>query len=84
MMNEWAVHMAPEVIGFVLTLLIHQPEAAPDDAFHHCHPCAAQVSLVHHFHPHGSFEWVLHTLRHLEATQTHSVRTASGFPYHVY
>lgn len=79
MMNEWAVHMAPEVISFVLTLFIHQPQAASDDTFHHRHPCPAEVRLVHHFYPHGSFEWVLHTLRHLEATQnTHSVRIYSG------
>lgn len=51
-MDEGTEHMAPEVIGVVLTFLIDQPEAPSNDLLHQCHPCPAQVVLVHHLYPH--------------------------------
>lgn len=51
-MDEGTEHMAPEVIGVVLTFLIDQPEATSNDLLYQRHPCPAQVVLVHHLYPH--------------------------------
>lgn len=57
--------MAPEVIWPVLALLIDQPEATSDYLLHQCHPCPAQVVLVHHLYPHQLLEGELHVFVYL-------------------
>lgn len=64
-MNEGAVHVAPEVIRPVLALLINQPEAPPDHLLHQRHPCPAQVVLIHHLHPHQLLKGELQVLLYL-------------------
>lgn len=63
--DKGAEHVAPEVIGPVLALLIDQPEATPDHLLHQCHPCPAQVVLIHHLYPHQLLKGELHVLVYL-------------------
>lgn len=67
-MDEWTVHMAPEIIRFVFALFIHQPQPSPNDILYNSHPRSTQVCFVNDFHSHASFEWILHALRHLKIT----------------
>lgn len=64
-MDEGAVHVAPEIVRPVLALLVHQPEATSDDLLYQRHPCPAQVVLVHHLYPHQLLEGELHVLVYL-------------------
>lgn len=64
--DEGTEHVAPEVVGVVLALLIDQPEAASDHLLHQRHPCPAQVVLVHHLHPHQLLEGELQVVVYLK------------------
>lgn len=64
-MDEGAEHVAPEVIRPVLALLIDQPEATSNDLLHQCHPCPAQIVLIHHLYPHQLLKGKLHVLLYL-------------------
>lgn len=78
--DEGTEHVAPEVVGVVLALLIDQPEAASDHLLHQRHPCPAQVVLVHHLHPHQLLEGELQVVVYLKQQQkrikgTHTINT---------
>lgn len=64
--DEGAVHVAPEVIRVVLALLVDQPEATPDHLLHQRHPRPAQVVLIHHLDPHQLLKGELHILMYLQ------------------
>ena len=63
--DERAVHVAPEVVGAILAVLVHQPQAAADHLLHQGHSCPAQVVLVHHLHAHQLLKGELQVVVHL-------------------
>ena len=64
--DERAVHVAPEVVLAVLAVLVHQPQAPADHLLHQGHPRPAQVVLVHHLHAHQLLKGELQAVVHLE------------------
>lgn len=83
-MNEGAVHVAPEVICAVLALLIDQPEATSDHLLHQRHPRPAQVVLIHHLHSHQLLKGKLHVLVYLQTGRgwVKASRSRKNFLFH--
>ena len=63
--DERAVHVAPEVVRAVKAVLVHQPQPASDHLLHQGHPRPAQVVLVHHLHAHQLLKGELQVFVHL-------------------
>lgn len=64
-MDEWAVHVTPEVIRAVLALLIDESQPAPDHLLHQSYTRPAQVSFIHYLYTHQLLKRVLCALLHL-------------------
>lgn len=64
--DERTVHVAPEVVRPVLALLVDKPEATSNYLLHKCHPCPAQVVLIHHLYPHELLKGELCVLVYLQ------------------
>lgn len=99
--DQGTVHVTPEVVRPVFTLLVHQTKTTADHLRRHAHtrvnakatsvkleetpgeeshlfhqsdPGPAQVSLIHHLHPHLRLEGDLHAVLHLKKTRPKTPR----------
>lgn len=79
-MDEGTEHMAPEVIWAVLTFFVYQPEPTSDDLLHQCHPCPAQIVLIHHLYTHRLLEGELHVLMYLQWKMVNRFKTNLSRP----